>query len=696
MIPEFGLLDAQTLPGRTFRSPEYVTLTNARPGRSENLIVYAVVIASVFTLVLITPFARVAFPQIAAFIPAYESALAINDLITAVLLIGHFLRARSPALLILSCGYLFDMLTIIPHVLTFPGVFASQGLLGAGPQTAAWLFIFWHGGFALFVVAYALASRADLGSLAMRDAGPTLAAGIAVTVALVFALTLLAIAGQGWLPSIMEGGNYSMLVSKGISPAICASSLLALALLWPRRKTSTLDLWLLVVMCAWLCDVVLSAVVGANRFDLGWYGGRSFGLLAGSFLLIVLLLEFNQLYGTLARRTEQLQASESSLRAIFETTHLYQALLSREGAVAYANSTSLGGINATLSSVIGRDFWQTLWFAETPGMPEMVRDYISVVSRGGTVRRDMQLQLPVGLRGFDFALRPILDEQGVVTAMVSEAVDITERRAAEEALRQSQKMEAVGQLTGGLAHDFNNLLTVILAGLGLLQKRVRQGRTSDLAPYVESAQNAAHQAAALIHRLLAFSRRQALDPRPANLTLLVGGMEELIRRTMGPAITIEVSTAAGLWTTLVDANQLESALLNLCINARDAMPAEGLLAIETANLRLDERMARQRELPPGQYVSLCVSDTGTGMTPEVIAQAFTPFFTTKPVGVDTGLGLSMVYASRGSRAVRPGSYQSPDGARRCASIFPATRARKRMRAGRRRRLPGSRERTGKS
>jgi CheY-like chemotaxis protein len=120
-------------------------------------------------------------------------------------------------------------------------------------------------------------------------------------------------------------------------------------------------------------------------------------------------------------------------------------------------------------------------------------------------------------------------------------------------------------------------------------------------------------------------------------------MEELIRRTMGPAITIEVSTAAGLWTTLVDANQLESALLNLCINARDAMPAEGLLAIETANLRLDERMARQRELPPGQYVSLCVSDTGTGMTPEVIAQAFTPFFTTKPVGVGTGLGLSMVY-----------------------------------------------------
>ena len=215
--------------------------------------------------------------------------------------------------------------------------------------------------------------------------------------------------------------------------------------------------------------------------------------------------------------------------------------------------------------------------------------------------------------------------------------------AAEERLRQSQKMEAVGQLTGGLAHDFNNLLAGISGSLELLGTRLAQGRLAEAARYIAAAQGAARRAAALTHRLLAFSRRETLDPRPTDVNRLVAGMEELVRRTVGPAVAVEVVGAAGLWTTLVDPNQLENALLNLCINARDAMPEGGRLTIETANRWLDERAARERELPPGQYLSLCVSDTGTGMTPEVIARAFDPFFTTKPIGVGTGLGLSMTY-----------------------------------------------------
>ena len=214
---------------------------------------------------------------------------------------------------------------------------------------------------------------------------------------------------------------------------------------------------------------------------------------------------------------------------------------------------------------------------------------------------------------------------------------------AEAQLRQSQKMDAVGQLTGGLAHDFNNLLTGITGSLELLARRVGQGRLSDLDRYVAAAQGAAKRAAALTHRLLAFSRRQTLDPKPTDVNRLVGGMEELIRRTVGPAIEIEVVGAGGLWPTLVDPPQLENALLNLCINARDAMPDGGRLTIETANRWLDQRAARERDLPPGQYVSLCVSDTGLGMTAEVIAKAFDPFFTTKPLGQGTGLGLSMIY-----------------------------------------------------
>jgi PAS domain S-box-containing protein len=218
-----------------------------------------------------------------------------------------------------------------------------------------------------------------------------------------------------------------------------------------------------------------------------------------------------------------------------------------------------------------------------------------------------------------------------------------ELAAAQEQLRQSQKMEAVGQLTGGIAHDFNNLLTGITGSLELLQTRVAQGRIKDLDRYIAAASGAASRAAALTHRLLAFSRRQTLDPKPTNINRLAAGMEELIQRTVGPAIVMEMVLAAGLWQTLCDPNQLENALLNLAINARDAMPDGGKLTVETCNRWLDEWSARERDLPPGQYVSLCVSDNGTGMTAEVMARAFDPFFTTKPLGMGTGLGLSMIY-----------------------------------------------------
>jgi signal transduction histidine kinase len=220
---------------------------------------------------------------------------------------------------------------------------------------------------------------------------------------------------------------------------------------------------------------------------------------------------------------------------------------------------------------------------------------------------------------------------------------MTERERVEASLRQSQKMEAVGQLTGGLAHDFNNLLTGISGSLELTRARLSQGKANSVDRYITTAQEAVKRAAALTHRLLAFSRRQALEPKPTNVNRLVTGMEELIRRTVGPAIHVEVVGAGGLWSTLVDPNQLENALLNLCLNARDAMPQGGRLTIETANRWLDERGARDLDIAPGQYISLCVTDTGTGMEPDVAAHAFDPFFTTKPLGQGTGLGLSMIY-----------------------------------------------------
>jgi PAS domain S-box-containing protein len=224
------------------------------------------------------------------------------------------------------------------------------------------------------------------------------------------------------------------------------------------------------------------------------------------------------------------------------------------------------------------------------------------------------------------------------------ADEVAERTKAEEALRQAQKMEAIGQLTGGIAHDFNNLLQGVIGSLHMLRSRAAAGRTADLGRYVDAALTSANRAAALTHRLLAFARRQPLDPKATDANRLVASMEDLVRRTVGPSIEVETVLAGGLWPILCDPHQLENALLNLCINARDAMPEGGRLTVETANAHLDDAyVAAQRDVTPGQYVALCVTDTGAGMSPHVIARAFDPFFTTKPLGQGTGLGLSMVY-----------------------------------------------------
>jgi PAS domain S-box-containing protein len=222
--------------------------------------------------------------------------------------------------------------------------------------------------------------------------------------------------------------------------------------------------------------------------------------------------------------------------------------------------------------------------------------------------------------------------------------DVTEQRQSQEALRQSQKMEAIGQLSGGIAHDFNNLIQAIAGNLDILQQRLAGGEIADLERFIEGARRAASRAAGLTHRLLAFSRRQPLDPKPVNANPLVASMEDLLRRTLGEHIELEFKFCEEPWLILCDANQLESALLNLAINARDAMPDGGRLTIHTANRRsADYGPGPLQYMRPGEYLSIGVSDTGTGMSEDTVKRAFEPFFTTKPLGQGTGLGLSMVY-----------------------------------------------------
>ncbi|QJU58217.1 PAS domain S-box protein [Sphingomonas sp. AP4-R1] len=340
---------------------------------------------------------------------------------------------------------------------------------------------------------------------------------------------------------------------------------------------------------------------------------------------------------------EKLRASEERFRLLVQSVSDYAIyMLDTDGLVSSWNAGAERFMGYAAGEIIGQHFSRVYTQEDRgAGVPDAAlaaaRNEGRFEAEGWRVRKD-------GSRFWSSVIiDPIRNDAGELVGFAKVTRDLTERREIEEQLRQAQKMEAVGQLTGGLAHDFNNLLTGISGSLEMMQVRLAQGRTAEVDRYFIAAQGAVKRAAALTHRLLAFSRRQTLDPRPANVNHLLAGLDELIRRTMGPAIDVEVVGASGVWSILVDANQLENAVLNLCINARDAMPDGGKLTIEAANKWLDERAARQHDLPVGQYVSLCVTDTGTGMTPDVIAKAFDPFFTTKPLGEGTGLGLSMIY-----------------------------------------------------
>jgi signal transduction histidine kinase/CheY-like chemotaxis protein len=353
-------------------------------------------------------------------------------------------------------------------------------------------------------------------------------------------------------------------------------------------------------------------------------------------------MELRRAVKDLATRTETLRAQEGRLRTVFETIYQFQGLLTRDGRLLDANAVSLKAIARTLNEVAGQPYWDTPWFSATPGMRERVRAWVDQVAAGQEVRAEFDLDLLGLTRAFDFAMRPVRSLDGTVVGMVPEAVDVTERRDAEAQLRQSQKMEAVGQLTGGLAHDFNNMLAVIVGNLNLLERRLARGDT-EVGRYVDAALDGAKRAAALTHRLLAFSRQQPLAPVPVDANRMVADMSELLTRSLGEAVRMETVLSAGLWKAHADPSQLENAVLNLCVNARDAMPEGGRLTVETNNAHIDAEYGRENAVEPGQYVLIAVSDTGTGMTPDVVAKAFDPFFTTKGIGKGTGLGLSQVF-----------------------------------------------------
>jgi signal transduction histidine kinase len=544
--PDFyiaGLQGSSDAPLPTADEPGYqhAFLSTIAAERGDRRLAVVVLVVSALCFAAAIPIAKLPLLRVDAFIPAYEAALILIDAITAVMLFGQFRWSRSPALLLLAAGYTYNALLIVPHLLTFPGAFAPTGLLGAGAQTTAWLYQFWHGGFLLFIIAYLWFEKRSPVTSRWVMAGT-----IAAVCALTGALTLLATAGHDLLPVLIRGTDYSRAISGGVNPTVWGLGILAFLLLARRRNSTVLNLWLTVVMGAWVFDIGLSAIFGSARYDLGFYAGRAYGLMAASFVLGVLL-------------------------------------------------TETGGLHSRLAAA-----------------KALVDDYAH------------RLEARVRAR----------------TAELE--AETAERQKAEAQLHQSQKMEALGQLTGGLAHDFNNHLGIIIGNLDLLGDQSELN--TDQKELVGEALAAAFNGAELTRRLLAFARRQPLRPARVEINQLIEGITKLLRRTLGERIVIRLRLDPAIPVVLADPSQLETAIANLANNARDAMPAGGHLTITTGIRYLDEDYAAEHvEVTPGAYAMIEVGDTGTGMAPETLARVFDPFFTTKEPGKGTGLGLSMVF-----------------------------------------------------
>jgi PAS domain S-box-containing protein len=637
-----------------------IFLSTADAKRSQIRLALVVIALSAAIFAAAAPFARVPLTPVPAFIPAYESVLIISDLITALLLFGQFAQLRSTALLVLAGGYLFDLLMIIPHALTFPGVFSPTGLLGAGEQSTAWIYTFWHIGFPLFIIAYTFFeanSDRDFLKISIRQAIVLDLIGVSLFACIV---TALAISETNLLPVLIIGHNYYSMHQKILILVVWLFNVIALGRLYHRRQLSVLDLWLAVVMVAWIFDVALSGMLSAERFDLGFYAGRVYGLVAATFVLAGILLEVSGLPSRLAaamaqledhartldervrERTAELRRTNRELSAIIASSPVAIYMLDHDGTVMLWTASAERVFGYTEEEVIGK----------LP--PYLFEDYID--NFRANIARAVSGDLEIGAREIhirrkddkvlDMLVRwsRVHDEAGRILGIMCAATDITENKKLESHLRQAQKMEAIGNLTGGMAHDFNNLLGIIIGNLDLLRDRPTIASAPELDELAREALEAALRGVDLTRRLLAFARRQPLQPERVDINKLIAGISKLLDRTLGEEIEITLELNTDIWPVVVDPAQLEASLINLANNARDAMPKGGHLIIATSNRRLDRDYASElAEVQPGDYVLIEISDTGCGMPPEVVSRIFEPFYTTKEPGKGTGLGLSMVF-----------------------------------------------------
>lgn len=732
-----------------------VSLTHVKADQKDkrNGVIIGVILALLFFALV--PFAKIPLTPYPAFIPAYEAALLIIDIITAVLLIGQYWQLRLPVLLALAGAYLYDAALVIPHGLTFPGVITKTGLLHAGPQTTAYLYEFWHGGFPLIILLYVWLHKYRPTAVSMQNRAMYFMVMCGAIVGATIVLTTIAVNADTLLPSLlMPDATYTAAFLYIVGSVWLMSFAAFVVILRTRRPYSVIDMWLLVVLFSWMVDISLSAILNHARFDVGFYFGRFFGLLSATFILGVMLLETNGLldivavinqrifdttldlilvvdsYGNFLRvspsayqvlgytrrqmaghsaldficpedvettRNEMKLARYNSQTRNFECRYIHKngslvtlwwtgvwsepehqfffigrditeriqeqrnlresearlslaAEIAGTGLISANTPTEPGQTDARFNSIYGLapevtqiTIAEWLKLLHPEDRERVAEGSMKAIFEDETYRGEFRIRRVDNneIRWVNAVTRVVHDKQGKFARFIGVHIDTTDKQHTEEQLRQSQKMEAIGNLTGGMAHDFNNILGVII---GCLDTALVRSEDDEIKTTLNEAIEAALSASDLTKSLLAFARQQPLKPQKLQINHLISSFVRLLKRTLGENIDIRLNLEESLWPCIVDPVQLESALTNLSTNARDAMQSGGRLIITTANRRLDaDYAAMNAEVKPGDYTAIEVSDTGSGMTMEVVQRIFEPFYTTKETGKGTGLGLAMVF-----------------------------------------------------
>ena len=590
---------------------------------------------------------------IPGFLALNQGALLVTYGLTSWLLFSQFTRARCLGLLTLAAGMLFTTLVVLAQLVCFPDMLEPGIAVGQGPGTLTWLWTFWHVGIPVVALPYAVIQRDPHRRLVPVDRVASLRWAAIAAAALAAAVTALVCAGfADHLPRVADpDGGYRTLSRSGIGPAAIALNVAALlGLAWATRLRSVLQLWLAVSLFILLLDNAITDLGGA-RATIGWFLGRVEALIAGLAVLGIYIAEVADLY----RQAAQAALASEEARA--------EAVSARENLEIALDASGMGDWDLDLRT----DQWRrTLRHDGIFGYAEPQRrwsrarllDHIEPEDRPAVERAfaraldDGRLQCECRIRRADdghirwIALqgRAYRDATGQAVSMAGCVADVTERRSTESRLREAERMEAIGQLTGGVAHDFNNLLTVILGSLDMISRK--PGDPERVERLARNAFAAGRRGTELTEKLLSFSRRQVVNPEVLNLNRILAELEPLLRRAIGEDVSLAFALDARLDPVRIDPGQFQAAVLNLAGNARDAMPDGGTLTVTSRNVALGPGDLQDvADARPGSYVVITVSDTGCGMDAATAARVFEPFFTTKEIGKGTGLGLSQVYGS---------------------------------------------------